>query len=260
MLLVTAALLAGGVAIWERQPRPQADAPPLVEQVFRFAVNDVSLITVQTGPQVVSVERVNGQWQMSAPEKVPASEPTVSYLTNLLTSSNRDRVVTVALDRKAEFGLDNPSGTIVVTLNNQQKHQLILGKPTYDRTALYAQIDPDPQAKDLVVSLIPIQFIDAVTRPITEWQDKPKALPKKDAKPDEKAIEPAAPKPESSPMVSPAPASPTPVSPTPVSPAPSPSEAAASPSTSPPPSASPRPSTSTASPSPSTTPSPSKAP
>ncbi len=178
-LLVIAALLAGVVAVYEQQQKTSSAGSavdqPASQRVFDFNEDAIALMTIATRRPPVTIERVAGQWRLSAPLKRPANPATVAFLTNLLTTTQRDRTLVVSPDRAAEFGLDQPTGTISITLADQQQHKLVLGKPSFDRTFLYALIDPDPQAKELSVSLISPQFANAVDRDLTEWQVGKKA-------------------------------------------------------------------------------------
>jgi Domain of unknown function (DUF4340) len=178
----------------------------------------------------------------------------VAYLTNLLATGKPDRVLKVTADRKPEFGLDSPQATIEFKAKDGQTHRILLGKPTYNRSALYALVDPDPKAPDLAVSLVSPDFENAVNRPIGEWQPpKPSPKPKPSADPsadptgdpnadptgDPTAEPTAEPSPSTSPAASPTPkASPSPASPT-VSP--SPAASAGQPSSPKPSPASPKP-------------------
>jgi Domain of unknown function (DUF4340) len=238
-LLFAAALLAGIVAVSEGQKKPLAQVDqPVSQRVFDFGEEAIAFVTIETTrpaplptpvasptasanpsptasanpsptvspnliPQAIAVERVAGQWQLSAPLKVPANEPTVAFLTNLLTTTQRDRTLNVSPDRAAEFGLDKPMGTIGITLTDQQKHKLVLGKLSFDRTWLYALIDPDPNAKDLVVSLVSPQFANAVDRDLKEWQVVKPIAPAADQSPSPDAS--PAPKTSPQPEVTPSP-------------------------------------------------------
>jgi hypothetical protein len=203
-LLVAAALLAGIVAVYEQQQKTSTPVPgvdqPASQRVFEFDETAIALVTIETRRPPVTIERVDGQWRLSAPLKVPANEATVAFLTNLLTTTQRDRTLNVSPDRAAEFGLDQPPGTISITLADQQKHKLVLGKPSFDRTFLYALIDPDPQAKELAVSLVSPQFANAVDRDLAEWQvekkvDKTVATPSPEASASPEVMPEAAPLP-----------------------------------------------------------------
>jgi Domain of unknown function (DUF4340) len=255
-LVVASVLLAGVVAVSEGQKKSSIPAVGVdqtaAQKLFDFAEGSIALVTIETrrpAPKptptaspvpeaapmpsptaspttsptwqttAITIERVDGKWQLSAPLKVPANDSTVAFLTNLLTTTQRDRTITISPDRAAEFGLDQPTATIAITLTDQTKHRLILGKPSFDRTFLYAQIDPDPNAKELAVALISPQFANAVDRELKEWQ-----------------VEKKSEKPETQPTASSSP-SPT-ASPSPTSPAVTPS-----PETSPQPEVSPTPKT-----------------
>ncbi|NJN48923.1 MAG: DUF4340 domain-containing protein [Alkalinema sp. RL_2_19] len=191
VLLLSAALLAGGVALYETQKNPNSSSSDVdqsaSQKVFNFSEDAIAVLTIATArsatapdsspppspaPQapIVALRKIDGQWQLSAPLKVPADESTVLFLTNLLTTAQRDRTLAVSRDRAAEFGLDNPLATIDITLTDQQKHKLVLGKPSFDRTVLYAAIDPNPEEEQLTVALVSPQFANAVNRELQEWQ------------------------------------------------------------------------------------------
>jgi Domain of unknown function (DUF4340) len=214
-LVVAAALLAGIVAVYEQQQKTSTTAlkvdQPASQRVFEFDETAIAQVTIETRRPPVTIERVEGQWRLSAPLKAPANEATVAFLTNLLTTTQRDRTLNVGGDRAAEFGLDQPLGTITITLADQQQHKLVLGKPSFDRTFVYALIDPDPQAKELAVSLVSPQFANAVDRDLAEWQvEKGVATPS----PEASALPEVTP--QASPEVQPSPSPSASASPTPV--------------------------------------------
>jgi hypothetical protein len=211
-LLVIAALLAGVVAVYEQQQKAVPAATgvdqPASQRVFDFSEDTIALVTIETRRPAVTIERVAGQWRLSAPLKVPANAATVAFLTNLLTTTQRDRTLNVSADRAAEFGLAQPTGTITTTLTDQKQHKLVLGKPSFDRTFLYALIDPDPNAKELAVSLISPQFANAVDRDLAEWQvekkvDKTMPTPSPEASASPKVTPAASPTPPASPPATP---------------------------------------------------------
>lgn len=126
-------------------------------------------------------------------DKVPASDASVAYLLNLVTSAKFDRTIkmTDPLKQRKEYGLDGPMATVEVRLKNQQSHHLVLGKPDFNKSFLYAQVDPSADvSKALDVVLVPADFENAVDRPISEWkkeESKPKSEEKsKDNKPTQK--------------------------------------------------------------------------
>ncbi len=167
-------------------------------------------------------------WQLTEPEKVPASDGQVAFLLNLLATGKSDRSFTVPVARLAEFGLNQPTATIEVQLSNQQSHKLLLGLPNFDRKSVYAQVDPPANPTgDVTVLLVPFDFYQAVDRPLSDWKLVPDSPPPI-ASPTPTSPEGEAPGVEAAPAVSPtsSPTSPSPAPPGPGSPKPKPSVSA----------------------------------
>ncbi|MBW4444221.1 MAG: DUF4340 domain-containing protein [Plectolyngbya sp. WJT66-NPBG17] len=195
LILVFAALALGGYVYYnESKKPPQVDEAKSDEKpLFNFKEQDVQALTVQTPKLTVSFEPFTptippnqkgkpqidraSSWLMRKPEVAPADEGAIAFLLNLLATGKSDRSFSVPAARKSEFGLNQPSATVDVKLNNQQTHRLVIGKPNFNRNFLYALVDP-PMNQDLSVLLIPINFQNAVDRPLSEWKrDKPKPSP-----------------------------------------------------------------------------------
>jgi hypothetical protein len=134
---------------------------------------------------------------MKAPSQTPASDASVSYLMNLLVKGKSDRTIQVPAAQLREYGLDRPQATIIVKLNNQKTHQLILGKPVFNSNSLYAQADPPGLAAGNVdVVLVSTDFENAVNRSLSEWKSQEAAS---------QSSSPEAPKPKESEQASPSP-------------------------------------------------------
>jgi hypothetical protein len=117
-------------------------------------------------------------------DKILASDASVAYLLNLVTSAKFDRKITMNEPQKQrqEYGLDAPLATVEVRLKNQQSHRLVLGKPDFNKSFLYAQVDPPGDvSKALDVVLVPADFENAVDRPVSEWK-KEESNPKSEDK------------------------------------------------------------------------------
>ena len=243
ILLVTASLLGGFVYFYELQGAPKREAAKTTKQpIFAFKEDQIQSLTINRDEKTLEIERVSGKetgWRMKTPKDVPASNASVAFLLNLLVEGKSDRSFPIKTNQLSEYGLDKPAAMVKVKLKNQQTHQLILGKPDFNRSFLYAQTNPSIQTpQSLKVLLVPIDFEYAVNRPMSEWQtqsensDSPKASPTPESsKPSPTPASPtASPTPESS-KPSPTPAKPT-ASPTPESskPSPTPASPKASPS------------------------------
>lgn len=175
ILLLLALGLGGFVYFYEIQGATQRqEAKARKQKIFSFNEEQVQSFTVKNKNHTLKFELSNQsgfpKWQMKQPSDTPASDASVSYLLNLLVSGKSDRTLSVPVAQLREYGLDRPGATVEVRLN-QKTHRLILGKPNFDRSFLYAQADPPTQATGQVdVLLVSTDFENAVNRSLPEWK------------------------------------------------------------------------------------------
>lgn len=193
LILLLLALALGSVVTameFSRSAKqPQAGQTP-TEPLFGFKESDVKVLRLTTPNQTLLFEKApataavspkeaarslpsitSTEWQMRQPEKTQANDAHVAFLLNLLATGSRLKTLQAAPDKAAEFGLDKPSAIAEVTLANQTTHRLRLGKPNFDRSGIYAQIDPPAQPGAMLsVVLVPIDFENATNRPLAEWK------------------------------------------------------------------------------------------
>lgn len=187
ILLLLALGLGGFVYFYEIKGAPQRQEAKVQEQqIFSFEEEQIQSFTVKTKEQTLEFERGNQSgkpiWLLKAPNETPASDASVSYLMNLLVKGKSDRAIQVPAAQLQEYGLEQPQATIEVKLKNQTTHQLILGKPDFNRNFLYAQTDPPAKPTGNVnVLLVSTDFENAVNRRLLEWksQDPSKGDPDK---------------------------------------------------------------------------------
>ena len=183
LLLAIAGLLGAGVYWFESrkvslQPEAQGETR---QPIVSLPERDIEALTIKTVAQTIVLDRIpstgppgaspTAAWMVRSPKpETQASETSVAFLTNLLVSKG-DRLPQVLSSRKAEFGLDQPLATIEVRLPKQQMQTIVLGKLNFDRTGLYAVVNPpvDPNAAFSVLLVSP-SFESAVTRPVEEWR------------------------------------------------------------------------------------------
>ncbi|WP_404786844.1 DUF4340 domain-containing protein [Altericista sp. CCNU0014] len=179
-LLAIALLLAGGIYVWDRSRSEQSqttDAQKAGKSLFALKETDITQLTIQSKNQTLKLEKTGKAWKLTAPKAGPADEGTVTFLLNLLATGTSERTLQAEPAQLEEFGLDRPAATVSLQLQNQTTHRLVLGKQTFNQSAVYAQVDPGVAAKKADVVLIPTGFLDAIDRPLAEWQAKP-ASPK----------------------------------------------------------------------------------
>ncbi|GAA6620699.1 DUF4340 domain-containing protein [Scytonema sp. NUACC26] len=178
ILLLIALGLGGFVYFYEIRGSSQREEVKDDKQpIFTFKEDDVQSLTIKTQNQTINLERSGKsegtKWLMKSPSVVPASDPIVGYLMNLLVEGKSDRTISISSDRLSEFGLDRPQATIDIKLKNQQNHQLILGQPDFNRRFLYAQAVPSTQPKGKIdVLLVSTDFENAVKRDLSEWKQE----------------------------------------------------------------------------------------
>ena len=185
-LMATAAALVGVVYFVEfhrpttspQATGPQTSVSTATPRLFEFQERDIQGLSIKTVATTVVLEKGKTWMVRSASPVVPANEAVVAFLTNLLMSP-RERVLQVPSSRRSEFGLDQPLATIEITTINQQRHSLILGRLNFDRTGLYALVDPslDPNV-DLSIMVVPTSFESTVMRNGLEWRNSVKPITK----------------------------------------------------------------------------------
>ncbi|MGA9382426.1 MAG: hypothetical protein WBV73_27010 [Phormidium sp.] len=125
----------------------------------------------------------SGKDEVKLLTEMPANDASIAFLLNQLATGQGNSIIA---DPRIEDGIDKPLATIEISLSNGKKHQLILGNLNYNNTALYAVADPPIQlTKPLDILLVPINFQNAVNRPLSEWKQleiqptpTPETLPK----------------------------------------------------------------------------------
>lgn len=206
LALVLVALGLGGIVLLvQQQPAPkssEAGEQVISEEekpIFEFKEADIQAFTLQTQLRTLKFERdKDGKWQMLEPEKITASDPSVAFLLDLVTTGKTQRTITAPVSDREQFGLHQPLATIDLTLKDQKTHKLVLGEYDFNRSFLYAQADPPAEATDqLNVLLVSPNFENAVNRPLDEW--KQPATAEKSASPSASPSPANEPKPTTSP-------------------------------------------------------------
>lgn len=146
-----------------KTPEPQPTETPRRRRTSRQETElpeDLALAFWQLMP--------NAKDEVKLLTEMPANEAHIAFLLNELATAKGDRIIA---DPRIEDGLDKPLATVDISLNNGKKHQIILGNLNYNNTALYAIADPPTQlTKPLDILLVPVNFQNAVNRPLSEWK------------------------------------------------------------------------------------------
>jgi hypothetical protein len=191
-LMAIALLSVGGIYLWD-QSRTAQDAATndkkAAKPLFDLKESDITQLSIQTENQILKLEKTATGWQLlTGPKAGPANEGTVTFLLNLLATGTSEQTLQVEPAQLKEFGLEPPTTILVLELKNQKSYQVNLGKQNFNQSAVYAQIDKNaavapskiPPKREIV--LVSTGFLDAVNRPLSEWQVK-ESSPKPTASP-----------------------------------------------------------------------------
>ncbi|NEQ32230.1 MAG: DUF4340 domain-containing protein [Leptolyngbya sp. SIO4C5] len=179
ILVLVAAVLGGAVLISESQrspDNPDAAAENQGDRLFEFAEADVQTLTVDTEDTTLRFERDQaGDWQMLEPEQAQAEPAAIAFLLNLLRTESAEQTITITPDEQADFGFDTPVATVEFTLEDGTAHTMVLGGEDFSGGAIYALVDPETvplpaEAEAVTVQVVPVDFINAVNRSVSEWQ------------------------------------------------------------------------------------------
>lgn len=176
-LLITSIILGVVVYYYESQLQPQKETiSQQNKKLFEIQEKDIKTLTIKTSENILKFEKKtneNQPWQMKEPKDKVANDAVISFLTNLLATSEVDRTFSVPKTQKKDYGLEQPLATINFELNNSQKHQIILGNAGFQEDLIYAQVDPKSQSgENITISLVPKSFQYALDRKPDEWVEK----------------------------------------------------------------------------------------
>ncbi|WP_299489215.1 DUF4340 domain-containing protein [Acaryochloris sp. IP29b_bin.137] len=186
IFLLCAAIACGvGVYWWttsQDRPEEMTEQQELVKKLFQFNEDQVATLIVETPKLALVFERSQQSfphtWRMKKPQDQPADEAAIAFLLNLLATTKSPRTLSVETSRQKEFGFDQSPGRIKVILENNQTHHLTLGGQDPTESYLYAQVDPrTDSSQTLQVVLVPTAFLNAINRPLAEWQVNPEPTP-----------------------------------------------------------------------------------
>ena len=170
-------ILGSAIALneWEFAPKRE-ELQEQQKQIFSFTEEEIQVITIEVGDQNIQIKRAEDKdytWQMEKPEKVPAEDGIVAFLSDLLVDGESESTLDIENRELKEYGLDKPFATIQVELEEGKKHQIILGNPDFSDKFVYALKDYDEEKEaEAKLLLVPMNFKNAVDRDLAEWKRK----------------------------------------------------------------------------------------
>jgi hypothetical protein len=182
LVLVSVALLMGaGVLIAESQRPLSPDGTEVNaasgEPILPFEESSVTRLRVERNGETLTFELdEDGNWQMTEPAQTEAEPGAVAFLLSRLNTDAPLETVTMQPEQIADFGLDQPSGQVTVTLKDGTEHQLFLGNEDFSGSARYAIIDPETWPlptdgdREYTVLVVSQDVANGINRPLAEWK------------------------------------------------------------------------------------------
>ncbi|MFM2061184.1 MAG: hypothetical protein RLZZ507_854 [Cyanobacteriota bacterium] len=189
LILILLALGLGGFVYFHeiRGSTQREEVKKNQQQIFSFSADDVQSLSIKTKDTTLNLERSDKpeppKWLIKSPISEPANDAIVSYLMDLLVKGKSENTVSTSPNELSEFGLVQPLATIDIKLKNQQSHKLILGKPNFNNSFLYAQVEPnntklENNQENTQILLVSKDFANAVNRELSEWKQAGKEADK----------------------------------------------------------------------------------
>ena len=139
--------------------KPASDAAEVKAKAFTVNADQIDAIDLKpaTG-EATRVEKINGTWQLTAPEKTEADQAQVSNAVSTLASLDITRVIDDNPGDLSQFGLNPPKVDVAFRVKGQkdEKH-LLIGEKTATGGDLYAKT-PDQKRVFLVASFLENTF------------------------------------------------------------------------------------------------------
>lgn len=143
------------------------------KSLFDFTESDIQELTLisnqQAKPlQFKKTENPQQPWQLISPENRPVNKAAMAFLLDILLTGKSNRSFTVSNAQISEYGLNQPSGKIIITLKNNKTYQIILGKSNLENQFVYGQILSSKSGENQIF-LLPKSLQSAIEREISVY-------------------------------------------------------------------------------------------
>lgn len=138
--------------------------------LYDFVEADVISFKVELDDNIITFNKEDDTWTMTAPESAPADPSSVAFLLNLLTSSAIEETISTTPDELSTYGLEDPIATVELTTSNQEDHTLLVGDQNFNNTSLYVVRSEDKDDSQTVnIHLVSKDLENGLERPLQDW-------------------------------------------------------------------------------------------
>lgn len=189
VILAGVAVLVIAFSIWIvplLQKPPESSAQPTPIPLWEFSSSDLVSITVVKGLQTTIVERSGMAWQVVAPAPGEADIIRLYNLADTIANMSSTRILDGA--NLAVFGLDEPTATVTLGLQNGTTITLEIGDQNPGLTDYYVQKEGDSRIH-LVASTYIAGLLDLADNPPYPATATPPPSPEETPMPGESPVE-----------------------------------------------------------------------
>lgn len=149
-LLIAAVILAAlsGVVWWTKRHPEAAAAPttpvsPKLADIGAGQIKEIDLTKKDGGTLII--DRQNGKWIITNPERLPADQDAVNSLVGALNPVTADNVVEDRPSDISKYGLKTPTLTVSVHETNGKSDQIYFGDDVPAGSLVYTRVGTDPK-------------------------------------------------------------------------------------------------------------------
>lgn len=167
-IVVLAAL--GGLLWWSNKHPTTASssstpASPKIISIDAKQIEGIRL--VKPGSDPIELAKLADSWEIAKPTAMHADQDAVSMLASSISTLNADRLIDEHPSDLKEFGLDNPSEEVDVTLKGGKTDKLLIGSDTPAATGTYVKLEGDAK-----VYTVPTYTKTSFDKSVNDLRDK----------------------------------------------------------------------------------------
>lgn len=169
LLLLALVVVALGAYIWfaERHAPTTDEARANADKVFpKLDQDDVVGLEITNSHGTFTLAKHDGKWAIVTPEAYPADDATVGSLLGSLVSLKAQRRLAPGEVKPADYGLDKPSMSVVLTDAKGTKHELEVG------TTAALGSNRAVSTGGAAVMLVPGWFANDLDKGLDGWRSK----------------------------------------------------------------------------------------
>lgn len=141
-------LVLSGTLYWsshhKSEKKVSANASPVILKLDPASIASLS-IRQEDAPPVTLARTSTGEWQITAPQTLPANQQTVKDMLSDLSPLNGERVIATSAADLQNYGLNPPSVELDIAEKNHAEHKLYFGDATPTGDSAYAMVAGDPR-------------------------------------------------------------------------------------------------------------------